>query len=86
MFLDEAAGRVARLQVLAQKSEAAELARVAHALRGTSAAFGASGLAELCAEIEAEAPGGAAPGLGRLIEAVAKEFELVSTALTEELR
>jgi two-component system sensor histidine kinase/response regulator len=86
MYLDEAAGRVARLQDLDREGEAAELGRVAHALRGTSAAFGASGLAELCAEVESTAPDGAGAGLSTLIEAVAREFALVSAALTEELR
>jgi|HubBroStandDraft_6_1064221.scaffolds.fasta_scaffold185603_2 HPt (histidine-containing phosphotransfer) domain-containing protein len=86
MYLDEAAGRVARLQDLGREGEAAELGRVAHALRGTSAAFGASGLAGLCAEIEAAAGEGVTPGLKTLIEAVATEFALVSTALIEELR
>ena len=86
MYLDEAAGRVARLEVLEREGEAAELGRVAHALRGTSAAFGASGLAALCAEIETKEAEEVGPGLTSLIEDVVREFALVSAALTEELR
>jgi HPt (histidine-containing phosphotransfer) domain-containing protein len=85
MFLDEAAGRVARLQVLQQHGDMHEMAAVAHALRGTSAAFGASGLAALCSETEAiaTAPGSMVPSM--LVGAVAVEFERVRTALTVEL-
>jgi HPt (histidine-containing phosphotransfer) domain-containing protein len=85
MFLDEAAGRVARRQVLQQHGDTPEIARVSHALRGTSAAFGATGLAALCSEIEAiaTAPGSMCPAT--LVEAVAVEFDRVRTALTDEL-
>jgi HPt (histidine-containing phosphotransfer) domain-containing protein len=85
MFLDEAAGRVARLQVLQQHGNAPDMASVSHALRGTSAAFGATGLAALCSEIEAIASAPGSIDLAMLVEAVAIEFDRVRTALTEEL-
>jgi len=85
MFLDEAKGRVARLRVLRQQGDAPELAKVAHTLRGTSAAFGATRLTALCAEIEATRDTGEGVRLSTLIDAVAMEFERVQTALTEEL-
>jgi HPt (histidine-containing phosphotransfer) domain-containing protein len=85
MFLDEAAGRVARLRAIQQHGDVAELSGVSHALRGTSAAFGATGLAALCSEIEASATASEPGGLEMLVEAVALEFERVRTALTEEL-
>jgi HPt (histidine-containing phosphotransfer) domain-containing protein len=85
MFLDEAKGRVARLRVLRQQGDAPELAKVAHTLRGTSAAFGATRLTALCAEIEATRDTGDGGRLSTLVDAVAMEFERVQTALTEEL-
>jgi hypothetical protein len=86
MFLDEAAGRVARLQAIQQRGETPELGRVAHAMKGTSAAFGATQLAALCAQIE-EVSSARAPGdLAMLVNAVVVEFEQVRTALSGELR
>jgi HPt (histidine-containing phosphotransfer) domain-containing protein len=85
MFLDEAAGRVARLQVFQQHGDTPGMASVSHALRGTSAAFGAAGLAALCSEIEAIATAPGSSDLAMLVGAVAVEFERVRTALTEEL-
>lgn len=85
MFLDEANGRVARLRALQQQGDAVELAKVAHTLRGTSAAFGATRLTTLCAEIEAIRAPGEWLRLATLIDAVAMEFERVRSALTEEL-
>jgi len=85
LFLDEAAGRVARLQAIQQQGETPELAGVSHALKGTSAAFGATRLATLCAEIEEVALGPASADLAMLVNAVVVEFDQVRIALTEEL-
>ena len=85
MFLDEARGRVARLRVLQQHGDGAELANVAHSLRGTSAAFGATGLTAICAEIEAMPALMEGTSLATLVDAVAFEFDRVQIALTEEL-
>jgi HPt (histidine-containing phosphotransfer) domain-containing protein len=85
MFLDEAAGRVARLQAIQQQGETPELAGVSHVLKGTSAAFGATRLAALCAEVEEIAIGPASADMAMLVNAVVVEFEHVRTALTEEL-
>ena len=85
MFLDEAAGRVARLESIRQQGETTELAGVSHALKGTSAAFGATRLATLCAEIEEVANAPVAGDLAMLVNAVVAEFERVRAALTEEL-
>jgi HPt (histidine-containing phosphotransfer) domain-containing protein len=85
MFLDEAKGRVVRLRVLQEQGDTAELANVAHTLRGTSAAFGATGLTALCAEIEATRATRKWVSLATLVDAVAMEFERVRSSLTEEL-
>jgi two-component system sensor histidine kinase/response regulator len=85
MFLDEAAGRVARLQAIQQQGATHELAGVSHALKGTSAAFGATRLSALCAEIEEVAIAPASVDLAMLVKAVVVEFERVRAALTEEL-
>jgi HPt (histidine-containing phosphotransfer) domain-containing protein len=86
LFLDEGASRVARMRALDDQGDATSLANVAHTLRGTSAAFGATRLAELCAEIERLAPGGRGTDLSTLVHDVALEFDRVRASLSEELR
>jgi histidine phosphotransfer protein HptB len=86
LFLDEGASRVARMRALEDEGDAVSLANVAHTLRGTSAAFGATRLAELCAQIEQAAPGEGGIDLSALVDDVAVEFDLVRTRLNEELR
>ena len=85
MFLDEATGRLARLQAIQEHGETPELAGVSHALKGTSAAFGATRLAALCGEIEEGATCLTSGDLATLVKAVAVEFERVRAALTKEL-
>jgi HPt (histidine-containing phosphotransfer) domain-containing protein len=85
MFLDEAAARVARLRSIQAQGDAPELAGVSHALKGTSAAFGATRLAALCGEIEDVANAPAHDDLATLVNAVVVEFERVRAALTKEL-
>lgn len=85
LFLDEAAGRVARLQAIQRQGETRELADVSHALKGTSEAFGATRLAALCAELDEVARAPISGDLAALVHAVVVEFERVHAALTEEL-
>lgn len=86
LFLDEGASRVARMRVLQDRGDPASLTTVAHTLRGTSAAFGATRLAELCAAIEQAAPEDRGVDLSTMVNAVSLEFERVRASLTEELR
>jgi histidine phosphotransfer protein HptB len=85
LFLDEGASRVARMLALEGQGDGASLANVAHTLRGTSAAFGATRLAELCAGIEQAAPGDGSVDLSTMVNAVAVEFDRVRASLSEEL-
>jgi HPt (histidine-containing phosphotransfer) domain-containing protein len=86
LFLDEAASRVARLRAMRDQGDLASLAGIAHTLRGTSAAFGATRLGALCAAIEEARSGDSTINLSKLVDDVTREFDLVSAALGEELR
>jgi HPt (histidine-containing phosphotransfer) domain-containing protein len=68
------------------QGDAASLAAVAHTLRGTSAAFGAIRLADLCAQIEQATPGDSGIDLSKLVDEVAVEFDRVRATLNAELR
>ncbi len=63
MFLDEAPGHRAGLHAALKAADAAELARVAHALKSASFNVGAKPLAELCRELERQAKAGATAGV-----------------------
>src|ERR1700681_2465222 len=85
LFLEEAASRVARLRAMRDQGDSASLAGVAHTLRGTSTAFGATRLGALCAATEEARPGDST-SLAKLVDDVTREFDLVSAALAQELR
>jgi HPt (histidine-containing phosphotransfer) domain-containing protein len=85
LFLDEGAERVSRLRAILEHGDARDLTGVAHALKGTGAAFGATELSALCAETETAANEMAVDRLAPLVGAIAREFERVRAALTEEL-
>lgn len=70
-------GVPARLEALDRAATAGRLAAVsdqAHALTGSSASFGARGMAELCRELGAAAQAGDHAGTRRLIGALHAEF------------
>jgi HPt (histidine-containing phosphotransfer) domain-containing protein len=82
LFLDEAGARVTRLRAVDARED---VAGVAHALRGTGAAFGATKLSALCAEVE-HAATQQTTDLRALTEAIAAEFDRVREALAKELK
>lgn len=86
LFLNEGASRIARLRAIQDQGDTASLAAVAHTLRGTSAAFGAVRLADLCAQIEQAPPGDSGVDLSKLVDEVAVEFDRVRARLNAELR
>ena len=86
LFLAEAGSRVARLRAIRDQGDAGMLAGVAHTLRGTSSAFGATRLGELCASIEEASPADTEISISQLVDDVTREFDRVRATLTEELR
>jgi len=85
VFRDEAATRVESLRADAERGDARALASDAHSLKGSSASFGATGLAGLCSAVETALGEGDAHGVQRLLQEVAAEHERVRAALTNEL-
>jgi HPt (histidine-containing phosphotransfer) domain-containing protein len=86
LFLDEATACVAGLRAPRDNSDAQSLARGAHTLKGSSAAFGAMGLADLCAQIETAVFTGGGTGTESLLRELPLEFDRVRAALETELR
>ena len=85
LFLTDGAARVAALREAAGKGDAHAIAELAHSLKGSSGTFGATALADICAELEAAASSGDLATALRLIDTVGAGFDRASRALQKEL-
>lgn len=81
LFLAETEARVVELREALAADDAAAVAGLAHTVRGGSASLGASGLADLCATLEADGAAGDLMSGGALLEAVEAELVRVRAAL-----
>jgi histidine phosphotransfer protein HptB len=86
MFLEESEERVNKMLADAESGDPHAIASETHSLKGSSAAFGATRLVELCTQIEAALNAADEPGVRQLLYQVAVEYERARTALTEELQ
>jgi HPt (histidine-containing phosphotransfer) domain-containing protein len=68
------------------ESRADDLSMAAHSLKGSCSNFGATALAEICAQIEHAADDGKLNGVGDLIAAAEKELARVIAALDTRLK
>ena len=80
-FLLETPSRLDDLRDAMFEEDAARLARLAHAMRGSAASIGAFGIAEICAEVEARAEQGDVGSASARIPDLGNEFERVRVAL-----
>jgi HPt (histidine-containing phosphotransfer) domain-containing protein len=85
LFLKDGAVRVAALREAAGEGDAHAIAELAHSLKGSSGTFGATALADICAELETAASSGNLATALRLIDTVGAGFDRASRALREEL-
>ena len=84
MFREEGAVLLEQLETAAAGGEAETLRRVAHALRGAGANFGARRLDALCQEIEVNARTEGSVGADDLVRQVREEYGRVERALQRE--
>ena len=78
-YLAHTSERLAELQAALAIGDAVAACRLAHTIKGSSASFGASALAQLCAEIET---GGSSPAPADAVRArLVQEFAAVQAAL-----
>jgi HPt (histidine-containing phosphotransfer) domain-containing protein len=82
LFGEDAPRSVAGLRAAAERGDAPELARVAHALKGSAATLGARALASTCAGLEAEGHAGRTDVGARLVS-LQREVDAVVRALAE---
>jgi len=73
-FLGAVPGRLDALDLAVRKGDAGVVAEQAHALTGSSASFGARGMADLCRELRAVAVQGDLAAAARLVAELQAEF------------
>jgi signal transduction histidine kinase/DNA-binding response OmpR family regulator len=81
IYLERAPALVEELRAAARERDATRLNRAAHSLKSASANVGAAGLAEMAAQLEAEARTGAPDWDSQRVEVLAGEFEQAREAL-----
>ncbi len=80
-FFTETPQRISVMREALAQSDSNELEHVAHALRGSSATLGATGMSELCENLEAQAEEKKLENAAALIENLEKEYKLVKAEL-----
>ncbi len=86
LFAATAPGSIADMKRAHGESRAGDLSMAAHTLKGSCSNFGASALAELCAQIEHAADDGNLHGMGDLIASAEKELDRLIAALKTRLK
>jgi HPt (histidine-containing phosphotransfer) domain-containing protein len=84
-FRDDAREQIDTLRRALAGTDLEAFRRAAHSLKSTSESLGASDLAELARELEAQARAGSLEGAGDRVERLAGEYESAARAL-EDLR
>ncbi|WP_432486878.1 hybrid sensor histidine kinase/response regulator [Kineococcus sp. SYSU DK018] len=91
-FVERAPGAVADLEVALASGDVRELETRAHSLKGSAANLGAEVLAQLCADLEAQARAGEAPvgrslgGLREELGSTCRTFSAIAEELTAGVR
>jgi two-component system sensor histidine kinase/response regulator len=80
-YLADAPAQLAAMRRAVVDGSATDLVRPTHTLKSSSAALGATGLAERCRVLEAQARSGGLEGLGDAVEAIAAELEAATGEL-----
>jgi CheY-like chemotaxis protein len=86
LFVATAPSSIAEMKRAHGESHASDLSMAAHSLKGSCSNFGATVLAELCAQIEHAADDGKLNGLGDLIASAEKELGRVIETLQTRLK
>jgi CheY-like chemotaxis protein len=83
LYTADSPKRIDALRAAACECDGGALAMVAHALSGSSASMGASGLAALCQSLELQAKAGWPEQLDAKIDAIAREYTRIESRLSE---
>ena len=82
-FLGNRPDHMASLRDAFERGDSDEARRVAHTLKSNAATFGASTLAELSRDVEAQGRAGSLEGASQLLDRLEGEFRRVEAALRE---
>jgi histidine phosphotransfer protein HptB len=82
-FLEDAVTQLAAMRAAVEGDDAESLVRPAHSMKTNSANMGATVLAGMCRELEAEARSGNLAVADEQVAAAEREFSIVATELRE---
>ncbi len=85
LYLDEAAGHVARLHAALSAKDAGGASRAAHAFKSASLNVGALQIGELCRALERQGKAGELSGASDLVRAIERQLERVRPLLEAEM-
>ena len=85
LFLDNTPGVITDARIALESRNRADLAREAHLLKGSCSNFGADGMSEACARLEAAASDGDFAKASAFLADVEREYDDVRIALEPEL-
>jgi HPt (histidine-containing phosphotransfer) domain-containing protein len=83
LFIEDGGIHIDALGSALARRDAALLADEAHALKGSSASLGANQMAALCNQLEQNGRAGTTMGADQVLEALVREFELVTGYLAK---
>jgi signal transduction histidine kinase/DNA-binding response OmpR family regulator/putative methionine-R-sulfoxide reductase with GAF domain len=83
-FIDNGAALVGKIADAAGSGDLDVLRRSAHTLKSNAASFGATDLAELCGNLEAQARAGSTDGASELTKQIASAFNAARTVLSTQ--
>lgn len=86
LFLRDARARLQTLESAMASRDAAEVARTAHALKGSASNLGARRLSALCAELEKQGKTAQLTDAASVLLTVTREFHAVESALITEMQ
>ena len=81
LFLDEVPRRVERLKAAWRESNAGELQRAAHSLKGSSGNIGARHMHEICKQLDQRGTAGDFNGARHLIDSLDEEYTRVEAEI-----
>lgn len=81
LFIDEVPRRVERLKSAWQESNAVELQRAAHSLKGSSGNIGAHHMYEICKQLDERGKAGDFNGARHLLDSLVEEYARVEAEI-----
>ena len=85
LFVEDTAAQLVTLEAAVAQEDCDGARRIAHGLKGACSNFGAARMAELCAQLEAQAREGSIAGADGEVRLLVEEYQVLRSGLVQEL-